>query len=310
MALIGLHDSERDHMPRKTFPNFALMKIAAYWRRQGAEVEWWTPLNNENYSRVYSSKVFSFTPENPYLPPYITERGGTGYGLDNIFGKAKLPPEIDKMPCDYSIYPSCDYAVGFLTRGCPNKCDFCVAWRKEGSIKPYAKWQDIVRPDSKKLILMDNNILSCEHGINQLAELSETDFKLDANQGLDITLLNEDIVKILAKIKWIEYIRFSCDKDYQLPYFERMTELFREYKIALSRVFIYVLVRENLQNADFRVQSLNKIYRSFNIYAQAERGEKTEPSRAMLEFANRYVYGKRYKLENWVEYCERTGFKG
>ncbi len=28
--LIGLHDAEYEHMPHKSFPNYALMKISAY----------------------------------------------------------------------------------------------------------------------------------------------------------------------------------------------------------------------------------------------------------------------------------------
>lgn len=66
--LIGLHDAERDYNKTKSFPNLALMKISAYHKAQGNTVEWWNPLNNQNYDVVYSSKVFTFTPENPYLP--------------------------------------------------------------------------------------------------------------------------------------------------------------------------------------------------------------------------------------------------
>ena len=308
MALIGIHDSEAEYSHSKVkFPNFALMKLSAWHKKQGDEVEWWQPLNNHLYEKVYSSKVFSFTPENPYLPE-CTERGGVGYGLYN-----ELPPEIDCQSCDYSIYPDCDYAIGFLTRGCPNKCDYCAVWKKEGNIRPYSNWRDIVRSDTNKLVIMDNNILACKHGINQLSELSETDYRLDLNQGMDITRLDEDIVKILAKIKWIKYIRFSCDKTYQLPYFEKMAELFRKHGISLSRVFIYLLVRQGDcfygGNADLRVQTLNGIYKNFNLYAQAERNEGVKPNRAQLEFAQRYVYGKSYKKENWEQYCKRNNFE-
>lgn len=59
---IGLHDSDDTG-----FPNLALMKISAWHKSRGDSVEWWSPLFE--YDRVYSSKVFTFTPENPYLPP-------------------------------------------------------------------------------------------------------------------------------------------------------------------------------------------------------------------------------------------------
>lgn len=87
---IGLHDAEQEYMRHKTFPNYVLMKISAYHKARGDSVEWWSPMCH--YDRVYSSKVFDFTPENLYLPP-DTIRGGTGY--DDIPLNQKLPPEID-----------------------------------------------------------------------------------------------------------------------------------------------------------------------------------------------------------------------
>ncbi len=46
---VGIHDAERDHMPGKSFPNLALMKIAAYHKARGDTVEWWNPVNNAAY---------------------------------------------------------------------------------------------------------------------------------------------------------------------------------------------------------------------------------------------------------------------
>ncbi len=304
--IIGLHDAEYEHMPHKTFPNYALMKISAYHKARGDTVEWWTAFDNDKYDRVYSSKVFDFTEENPYLPLEKTIKGGTGYGIFS-----ELPDEIDEMFPDYSIYPNCDFAIGFLTRGCPNNCPWCYVPKKEGAIRPYRDWRQLVRPDTDKLVLMDNNILACEHGIKQLAELAETDYRIDLNQGMDIRLLTEDICKILKRLHWIDYIRFSCDTAAQLPYFEQAVEMFNKYKLPKSRVFIYILVRSDLEEADFRVQSLKSLCRNFNLYAQAERNDRLGivPDAAQLEFSQRYVYGRSYKKETWREYCNRNKFE-
>ena len=155
--IIGLHDAERDHFRHKTFPNLALMKISAYHKRIGDQAEWWNPL--KQYGRIYSSKVFDFTPADPYLPSEAI-RGGTGYR--DIPVNQTLPVEIDDMHPDYSIYPECDYAVGYLTRGCIRNCRWCIVPKKEGGIRPYREWQEIVRHDTDKLILMDNNILASD----------------------------------------------------------------------------------------------------------------------------------------------------
>jgi len=167
----------------------------------------------------------------------------------------------------------------------------------------------LVRADSQKLVLMDNNILSSDYGIRQLAELTDTDYMIDINQGMDIICISEDVVKVLSRIKWIKYIRFSCDDGYKLPCFEKMAELFQKHGIALSRVFIYVLVRKDLEAADYRVQQLHKICKNFNLYAQAERNKGIEPTKAQLEFAQRYVYRGSYKKETWSKYCKRLGLE-
>ena len=54
-------------------------------------------------------------------------KGGTGYGLNN-----HLPYEVEHMYPDYSLYPKFtnDTAYGFLSRGCPRGCHFCIVSEK------------------------------------------------------------------------------------------------------------------------------------------------------------------------------------
>lgn len=265
MSKIGLHDSEKEYLKGKTFPNYALMKISAYHKSIGDEVEWWCPL--EKYDKVYSSKIFDFTPENPYLPP-DTVKGGTGYDIHSV-----LPAEIDKMFPDYSIYPECDYAIGYITRGCPNNCRWCIVPEKEGGIKPYRTWEQLVRQDSRKLILMDNNILACEYGIHQLESLSKTNYRIDLNQGMDARLVDERIASILSRLKWIKYIRFSCDTISQIKAIEKAAGLLADRGIKPYRIFIYLLVTSDITSAAERVERLKRLG-NITIYAQAERNER------------------------------------
>ena len=298
---IGLHDAEAEHFRRKkTFPNYALMKLSAWHKAQGDAVEWWEPLGH--FDRVYSSKVFDFTPENPYLPP-DTVKGGTGYGLFT-----ELAPEIDAVFPDYSIYPSCDYAIGYLTRGCPNKCRWCVVPKKEGGIRPYRAWQDLVRRDTDKLVLMDNNILACDYGIEQLAGLIGSGYRIDLNQWMDARLVTSEVADILARLKWINYLRFSCDQESQIEPVLHTCELLKERGIKPYRVFVYLLVTADLDCAARRVEALKGL-RGINLYAQAERNESLgiRPNKAQLEFAHRYVYSGCFRRETWEEYIQRKG---
>lgn len=303
--LIGLHDAEKDYFKGgKTFPNYALMKISAWHKSQGDIVEWWNPLYQ--YDRVYSSKVFDFTPVDPYLPEDAI-RGGTGYR--DIPMSHELPTEIDAMYPDYSIYPDCNYAIGYLTRGCPNHCRWCVVPKKEGAIRPYRSWHDVVRKDTDKLVLMDNNILACEYGIEQLESLIGSGYRIDINQGMDARLVDDRIAWILSQLKWIRFIRFSCDQKSQIDPIRRTIELLGKHGVRPYRIFIYLLVTDDIQDASDRVESL-KIYKGINLYAQAERNERLGimPNEMQLEFQQRYMYGGCYRTETWREYCKRKGF--
>jgi len=298
---IGLHDADAEHLRNKIFPNYALMKISSWHKARGDSVEWWR--SAKRFDCVYSSKIFDFTKENPLLPLH-TVKGGTGYDV-----KSTLPTEIENSFPDYSVYPDCSYAVGFLTRGCINHCPWCIVPQKEGMIRPYRTWQELIRPDSDRLVLMDNNILASEHGIAQLERLTGSGLKIDLNQGMDIRLVTEELVQLFKHLNWIRFIRFSCDTKNQLPYFEKIVRLFEKHKISISRIFIYILVQKDLADADHRVQSLFALNRNISLYAQAERNEHMGivPNRLQKEFAQRYVYGRIYKKENWAQYCARKG---
>ena len=301
MVRIGLHDAEKEYMEHKTFPNYALMKISAYHKARGDCVEWWTPLLH--YDHVYSSKVFDFTPENLYLPAN-TIRGGTGYR--DIPINQRLPPEIEAIFPDYSIYPGCDYAIGYLTRGCPNHCPWCVVPEKEGDIKPYRTWEQIVRPDSRKIVLMDNNILACEHGIAQLESLIGSGYEIDLNQGMDARLVDNRIAGVLARLKWIRFIRFSCDQISQIDAIIHAAELLEKSGKKPYNLFIYLLVTKDIENAAYRVEKLKRL-NGISIYAQPERNDRKGivPNAMQKEFAQRYIYGRCYLKESWPEYMQR-----
>lgn len=150
---------------KTNFPNIALGKIAAWHKAQGDSVEWAAPLFGE-YDRVYASKIFTFTPD--FMDCYDCEvvKGGTGYDLHKT-----LPLEIDRMQPDYSIYPQIDdkTAYGFLTRGCPNKCKWCVVPVKEGAVRPYMDiWMAISLTRIlllKAIRCMDQTLVVLCHGV-------------------------------------------------------------------------------------------------------------------------------------------------
>ena len=237
------------------FPNLALMKLSAYHKSIGDHVEWYSPLLSDHMDKVYMSKVFTFTPDYEYyIDADQVEMGGTGY---KMYDKV-LPDCVDSVFPDYSIYPQYDFAIGFLTRGCIRKCKWCVVPKKEGNIKPYCDWKNIKRPDTNKIVFMDNNVLASEYGIEQIKSMIGEDVKIDFNQGLDARLITDDIADMLSQVKWIRYIRLACDTSSMLPTITETVNRLGEYGVKPYRIFVYALI-EDVQEAHERIVKLDKL---------------------------------------------------
>lgn len=203
--------------------NLALAKLSAWHKRQGDIVEWVESMYWD-YDRVYQSKIFTFTPDTDRMFECEVVKGGTGYNLHT-----ELPVEIDRLQPDYSIYPSIDSktAYGFLTRGCPNKCRWCVVPAKEGNVHPYMDIDEITQGGNRpNVVLMDNNILACDYGIEQLVRIADKGYRIDLNQGNSARLVTPEVAEIFARIRWISsIIRFAADTPCQIAEVERAMSL-------------------------------------------------------------------------------------
>lgn len=219
------------------FPNLALMKISSYHKSVGDPVEWVNYFND--YDIVYQSKIFTFSPDNQnVINTKQTVKGGTGH--DPLI---RLDPKIELCPPDYSLYPDIKHGYGFLTRGCPRHCAWCIVPRKEGGIRPESDIEDILQ-GRKSAILMDNNVLASDHGVRQIEKIIRLKIKIDFNQGLDARLIDRPTAKLLSQVRWLSPLRLSCDTMAILPHIKRATRYLREYDCAPQRYFVYVLVQD------------------------------------------------------------------
>lgn len=234
------------------FPNLALMRLSAWHKSCGDQVEWWNGF--EHYDRVYQSKVFTFTPDfDSVINADEIITGGTGY---KDYGT--LPPEVEAMPPDYSIYPQFKRGIGFLTRGCIRQCPWCLVPHKEGKIRPAADWEEIRRPDSREIVFLDNNVLASDFGLEQIDRMGGKPTWVDFNQGLDARLIISETAKLLARLHWIRFIRMSCDTNDMLPVVEQAAAYLREAGAAPSCFWAYVLVRD-VEDAHQRVMTLREM---------------------------------------------------
>ena len=248
-------------------PNLALMKIARFHRLRGGYVEWYNPL--DHYGRVYMSKVFTYTEDFGQVISNADEiiKGGTGYDLTTT-----LPEEIDTLQPDYSIYPNIDHktAYGFLTRGCPNKCKWCIVPKKEGAVRPYMDIDDIAIDGRTNIILMDNNVLASEYGINQLRKIIERGYKVDFNQAIDARLVTDKVAQLLAKVKWLKRIRFGCDTKAQVAQCDKAIELINKHGYKGEYLFYCILMGSEEESLE-RINHWRRMGRKYIPYAQPYR---------------------------------------
>lgn len=241
------------------FPNLALMKISAWHKAAGDKVDWYNPLTAWQHppDLVYMSKVFTFTPD--YQHPVNAGkiiRGGTGYFYPD--GGTTLPEEIEHIYPDYSLYPEMtkNTAYGFLTRGCPRGCDFCIVAEKEGkcSVK-VADLSEFWR-GQKNIMLLDPNMFACKDWKNLSQQLVDSKAWIDFSQGCDIRIMTEKKAEYIKQMR-IKLIHFAWDKyedkDIVIP---KLREFKQITGWARRKMTVYVLV-----NFDTTIeQDLERIY--------------------------------------------------
>lgn len=221
------------------FPNLCLMKISAYHKRRGDSVEWCNLF--EHYDRVYMSRVFDDTYTEDFMTAINADeiiKGGTGYDLKN-----KLPDDIEHIYPDYSLYPDLtkDTAYGFLTRGCPNDCSFCIVSKKEG--RKSVKVADLREfwNGQKNIKLLDPNLLACNEHLTLLQQLIDSKAVVDFTQGLDARLINENNIELLAKIK-VKMVHFAFDLMKNEKAIIKGLKIYKEYTgVDERKTGVYIL---------------------------------------------------------------------
>ena len=237
------------------YPNLALMRISTYHKNKGDTIEWFNPLFK--YDKVYASKIFTFTPDDPYLPEE-TIRGGTGYDV-----RSKLPDEIERCQPDYGIYPNEHRAYGFLTRGCPNKCPWCVVPQKEGEIRPVATIEQIASlgigfRERRECVLMDNNFLAAPFSFvsGQLIDIFHLGISVDFNQGLDARRVPQ-FADLLGRIKFIKrMMRMACDTDEMIEPCVKAIQAVRKNGFKGDILFYVLAKNDEIDSALLRIHEI------------------------------------------------------
>ena len=289
---IGLIDVDSHN-----FPNLCLMKLSAYHKAQGHQVCFWNPLFY--FDVVYKSRVFTDT----YSKDNITVRnagqvikGGTGYGPGS-----DLPDEIEHSYPDYSLYPQySETAYGFLSRGCPRGCGFCIVGGKEGrKSRKVADLSEFWR-GQREIKLMDANLLACPDHEKLLLQLAESRALVDFSQGLDIRLITRDNVALLNQVR-TKTVHFAWDNpDEDLTrYFRQFLEWTSIKNPRLRRVYLLTNYGSTHEQDLYRVETLRQM--GFDPYVMIYEKPTAPPITRHLQ---RWVNNKRlfYAIPSFSDY--------
>lgn len=242
---IGLIDVDSHN-----FPNIALMKISAYHKAKGDHVECWNGL--KHYDIVYKSRIFddTYTNEIDYcINADMVIKGGTGYDLQN-----KLPYEVEHQYPDYDLYGIKEKSFGFLTRGCPRNCPFCIVSEKEGNTKTVADLSEFWR-GQKEIVLMDSNITASKDCEKLFDQLIESRALINFEGGLDIRLITDKGVDQLNHMR-TSTVHFAWD-NYEFNTYDRLKRFRPMLKKDGRDIVVYVLTNYNTTIE----QDLERVYK-------------------------------------------------
>lgn len=238
------------------------MKISAYHKNRGD----WVHLNKgvEDPDKVYISCIFKKNGPQAlgiakFYPKSDVKIGGSGVNYKT------LPSEIEYIMPDYDLY-GIDYSMGFTSRGCIRKCEFCIVPEKEGRIRANQSIEEFLHPNHKKVVLLDNNLLAAPNHKETLKYLADTRLMVSFTQGNDIRLVNEDNANLLAETKYYDFdfkarmLYFAWDWMELEDKVERGIQTLKDAGIKGYQLTFYILMGFNttLEQDRYRAEKLHE----------------------------------------------------
>lgn len=203
---------------------------------------------------------------------------------------------IDSLPADYDIlkqvpfkYSYTDAYLGYTTRGCIRRCDFCAVRRFEPEYVPYIDIKNTVAEvtelygEKQNLILMDNNVLASKLFDKVIDDIKSIGFYrgatfgktrrrrfVDFNQGLDARLLTEEKVKKLAEIP-LDPVRIAFDSIKSKDAYVKAVRLAHNH--GFKNLSNYILFNEKDTPEDFYERLRINVDLNEEFHKDAEKGK-------------------------------------
>lgn len=208
------------------WPNLCLMKLSAYHKNRGDTVEWHR--ESRRYDLVYMSRVFTDSYSKDFTGIIHADRivrGGTGYG--------------------------------FLSRGCPRGCGFCIVGKKEGLRSVAVADLSEFWCGQKEIKLLDANLLACPDWERLLAQLADSGATVDFTQGLDVRLMTPKKAAMLNRVR-TKMLHFAWDnpEDDLTPYFKQFAQMTAVKDCRKRRVYVLTNYGSSHEQDLYRIYTL------------------------------------------------------
>jgi len=260
VSLIDLDVNSR----RRPFPNLALMKLSTYYTQRGYDVVLNFPLAQADMTFASCVFTWSATPKALAQLPPDAHIGGSGIDMAKW-----LPADVEHSKPDYDLY-GVTFSLGFTSRGCIRKCPWCNVPEKEGGIEPWTRIYEFWDRRHRLILLLDNNLLAASNWRQTLGDIIGEDLWVYFNKGLDIRLVNEEVVDYLCQLKAKQF-RFSFDNLALEAEVRAGVKLLTDAGINSRRLSFYVLYGFGRdRTAVKRIRILEKL--NVDIYPMEYRG--------------------------------------
>lgn len=283
------------------FPNFALMRLSAYHKSHGDNVEWAVPA--KTYDIVAASKIFTFSPDFDYsgIDTHKMIKGGTGYDIDS-----RLPKEIEESTAmDYSLYPQYQFSIQFFSRGCIRHCPFCLVREKEGYITPVTPVN--LNPLGKHIEVLDNNFFANPAWHDAIEYLLSAKQKVNLH-GVDVRIMDEEQAYWLNRLPLYKSIHIAWDFP-QLDLTEKLREVTRYIKPYKLMCYVLVGFNSTIEEDMYRIERLRELKIKPFVMPYRDFGNNHVPTQYEKDLAQYVNKPMIFKSCTFAEFSPRKGFK-
>lgn len=269
------------------FANLGLMRISSMLKAKGYKVEYVKGLKEFNYTpdEIWITSLFTYQYKEVLrtIRFYKKQFPKAKFRLGGILASTRpdlfkdegveihvgLLPEAEKYPPDYSLIPEVSYSLSFCSRGCINRCSFCVIGQgtykgdEGGKLYHRDNWLQDINLNFKTIIFMDNNWLALDkkvwlEDVKKLKELKKQGInEMDFNQSLSCVLFTLWHAKHLRGLP-IRPIRFSFDHLGQDGKCQKAIKLAKKYKFTEVRIDVLYNWLDTPEDFYYRLKEICK----------------------------------------------------